>query len=69
MPDIPPFILEPIEGADGETESRLRLRNDSYLGAVHKDYFLVRAGLQVKINYMTESLTLFTMMLTFAKTS
>lgn len=45
---MPPFILEPIEVNDSEnSEYRLRLRNDSYLGAVHKDHILVRAGLQV----------------------
>lgn len=48
MPELPPFILEPIENLESnEPESRIRLRNDSYLGAVHKDYFLIRAGLQV----------------------
>lgn len=50
MPEIPPFILEPIESAESsETESRIRLRNDSYLGAVHKNHMLIRAGLQVKL--------------------
>lgn len=48
VPELPPFILEPIESLDGnETELRVRLRNDSYLSAVHKDYLLTRAGLQV----------------------
>lgn len=49
VPEIPPFILEPIEmigDSDRDSESRVRLRNDSYIGAVHKDHILVRAGLQ-----------------------
>lgn len=48
VPESPPFILEPMEGFDAtDPESRVRLRNDSYIGAVHKDHLLVRAGLQV----------------------
>ncbi|CAL4230371.1 unnamed protein product, partial [Meganyctiphanes norvegica] len=50
IPEMPTFMLEPLEGGssspcdDGAESGQLRrLRNDSYLGAVNKD-FHVRAG-------------------------
>lgn len=50
--DMPPYMLEPVaddvarsdDGADAMRPPRLR--NDSYLGAIHKENLLVRAGLQ-----------------------
>lgn len=50
--EIPPYALEvPDDAARAEEpESRPpRLRNDSYLGAIHKENLLVRAGMQVSI--------------------
>ncbi|KAG7157065.1 Ral GTPase-activating protein subunit alpha-1-like 1, partial [Homarus americanus] len=53
-PEMPPFMLEPLEGGtsprdDGtvaqENNGQRRLRNESYLGAVNKDIH-IRAGLQ-----------------------
>ncbi|XP_014469000.1 PREDICTED: probable Rho GTPase-activating protein CG5521 isoform X4 [Dinoponera quadriceps] len=65
MNEIPPFMLEPLDGhkdrdlednqrKDGsETEKspsesyrQTRLRNDSYLGAIHRENLFIRAGLQ-----------------------
>ncbi|XP_076041404.1 ral GTPase-activating protein subunit alpha-2 isoform X2 [Oratosquilla oratoria] len=59
VPEMPPFMLEPMESSsprddytsgsgaesDSSSSSSRRLRNDSYLGAVHKDIH-IRAGLQ-----------------------
>lgn len=50
--EIPPFLLEnPHSGITVQelTVPPRRLRNDSYLGAIHKDNILVRAGLQVHL--------------------
>ncbi|KAJ8941931.1 hypothetical protein NQ318_013264 [Aromia moschata] len=50
--ELPPYALEPPEdvsrgGEELAPESRPgRLRNDSYLGAIHKENLLVRAGMQ-----------------------
>ncbi|XP_043271577.1 probable Rho GTPase-activating protein CG5521 isoform X3 [Venturia canescens] len=67
MNEIPPFMLEPLEGHKERCENELeqrkegsdndkspsdsysrqtRLRNDSYLGAIHRENLFVRAGLQ-----------------------
>ncbi|KAK0164383.1 hypothetical protein PV328_003019 [Microctonus aethiopoides] len=61
MNEIPPFMLEPLEShkdRDGdekkddndkspsESYRQTRLRNDSYLGAIHRENLFVRAGLQ-----------------------
>lgn len=54
LPELPPYVLEPVEDtgrpqdeASHEGSRPGRLRNDSYLGAIHKENLLVRAGLQV----------------------
>ncbi|XKL61926.1 hypothetical protein PGB90_001759 [Kerria lacca] len=56
--ELPPFILEPIEKQDCNnlevninmedivSSKPLRLRNDSYVGAINKENFFIRAGLQ-----------------------
>lgn len=53
--EMPPYALEPPDeipsknshDTDGSRASRLR--NDSYLGAIHKENLLVRAGIQVVV--------------------
>lgn len=40
------FIFMLFQSPD-ESSRQIRLRNDSYIGAVHKENLLVRAGLQV----------------------
>lgn len=52
--ELPPYALElpedvPRGGEELTPESGRpgRLRNDSYLGAIHKENLLVRAGMQV----------------------
>lgn len=49
--ELPPYALElPDDVSRGEESSDnrpVRLRNDSYLGAIHKENLLVRAGMQV----------------------
>ena len=51
--ELPPYMLEPPEDAPRLQEEVAegfrpgRLRNDSYLGAIHKENLLIRAGLQV----------------------
>lgn len=60
--EMPPYALEPPDeipsknshDTDGSRASRLR--NDSYLGAIHKENLLVRAGSQVVV--LLVSLTL-----------
>lgn len=65
MPELPTYILEPPEEALRSDESHLesnkpnRLRNDSYIGAIHKENLIVRAGLQVLINLSFIILILF----------
>ncbi|KAK7603642.1 hypothetical protein V9T40_003641 [Parthenolecanium corni] len=55
--EIPPFMLEPIERMDGnhseitgsedtQNSKPLRIRNDSYIGAITRENFIIRAGLQ-----------------------
>ncbi|CAG9764824.1 unnamed protein product [Ceutorhynchus assimilis] len=49
--ELPPFALEPDEITKNQIDlsdhGRIgRLRNDSYLGAIHKENVLVRAGMQ-----------------------
>ncbi|KAG8275624.1 Ral GTPase-activating protein subunit alpha-2 [Homalodisca vitripennis] len=61
VPELPPFMLEPLDShrssgpssaeynsieSPDESSRQTRLRNDSYIGAVHKENLLVRAGLQ-----------------------
>lgn len=55
LPEMPPYILEPMDDVprnadDGSADGFRtgRLRNDSYLGAIHKENLLVRAGSQVR---------------------
>lgn len=54
--EIPPYALEvpdDIPRGDEPSENKpLRLRNDSYLGAIHKENLLVRAGMQVSVHNM-----------------
>lgn len=52
--EIPPYALDlpdemprNEENAEGENKPPPRLRNDSYLGAIHKENLLIRAGTQV----------------------
>lgn len=53
LPEIPPYMLEPSDDAPRKEDDLSdgfrpgRLRNDSYLGAIHKENLLVRAGSQV----------------------
>lgn len=53
--EMPPYALEPPDeipsknSHDTDGSKAGRLRNDSYLGAIHKENLLVRAGIQVKI--------------------
>lgn len=55
--EMPPYALEPLDDArniiaedvSAENGRQGRLRNDSYLGAIHKENLLVRAGMQVRI--------------------
>lgn len=54
LPEMPIYMLEPLDDTPRGTEEVLaegyrpgRLRNDSYLGAIHKENLLVRAGSQV----------------------
>lgn len=54
VPELPPYMLEPPEDAPRNVEENHpdgfrpgRLRTDSYLGAIHKENLLVRAGMQV----------------------
>lgn len=44
----PPFFLEPEDGnsSDSSSQRAQRLRTDSYLGAIAKENFMIRAGLQ-----------------------
>ncbi|XP_012235826.1 probable Rho GTPase-activating protein CG5521 isoform X4 [Linepithema humile] len=60
--EIPPFMLEPLDGHKdrdleeyqksemekfpSENYRQTRLRNDSYLGAIHRENLFIRAGLQ-----------------------
>lgn len=65
--DVPPYILEPPEDAPRLTDESIpegyrsgRLRNDSYLGAIHKENLLVRAGLQNMLQiFMTHAANVF----------
>lgn len=49
--EIPPYALElpdDVPRCEESSDNRpVRLRNDSYLGAIHKENLLVRAGMQV----------------------
>lgn len=51
--ELPLYALElPDDVPRGEESTEIkpsRLRNDSYLGAIHKENLLVRAGMQVSI--------------------
>lgn len=50
--ELPPYALElPDDLPREETADNkpIRLRNDSYFGAIHKENLLVRAGMQVGI--------------------
>lgn len=54
--EMPAYALEPPDeipsknSHETEMSSRAsRLRNDSYLGAIHKENLLVRAGIQVVV--------------------
>ncbi|XP_074027407.1 probable Rho GTPase-activating protein CG5521 isoform X2 [Leptinotarsa decemlineata] len=64
MAEIPPYALElpedaprvPNEEITAETNRPARLRNDSYLGAIHKENLLVRAGMQNLLQlFMTQA--------------
>ncbi|XP_070513115.1 probable Rho GTPase-activating protein CG5521 isoform X5 [Cardiocondyla obscurior] len=65
MNEIPPFMLEPLDGhkdrdleesqkkdlsemekSPSDSYRQTRLRNDSYLGAIHRENLFIRAGLQ-----------------------
>lgn len=62
LQEIPPFMLEPLDGHKerdleeyqryemekfpSDTYRQTRLRNDSYLGAIHRENLFIRAGLQ-----------------------
>lgn len=82
--DLPPFMLEPLDGhkhddqhrmshinvevSSGdvvETHRQTRLRNDSYLGAIHRENLLVRAGLQNLLQvFITHAAHVFTLEVT-----
>ncbi|XP_034238105.1 probable Rho GTPase-activating protein CG5521 isoform X3 [Thrips palmi] len=83
--DLPPFMLEPLDGHKqedhnrtkngnpseilandiGETHRQTRLRNDSYLGAIHRENLLVRAGLQNLLQvFITHAAHVFTLEVT-----
>lgn len=69
IPEFPNYMLEPLECTkiDGtslqpmktddellaESYRQTRLRNDSYLGAIHRENLLVRAGLQNVLRVFT----------------
>ncbi|KAK3931767.1 Ral GTPase-activating protein subunit alpha-2 [Frankliniella fusca] len=80
--DLPPFMLEPLDGIKSEdhqrsshgnstgispnetveTHRQTRLRNDSYLGAIHRENLLVRAGLQNLLQvFITHAAHVFTL--------
>lgn len=54
--ELPPYALElPDDVSRGEESSDtrpVRLRNDSYLGAIHKENLLIRAGMQVSASIL-----------------
>lgn len=50
------FIFMWFQSPD-ESSRQIRLRNDSYIGAVHKENLLVRAGLQVVDSSIIENLS------------
>lgn len=54
--EVPQYALElPDEiprGEELDNNRPIRLRNDSYLGAIQKENFLVRAGMQVRYIYI-----------------
>lgn len=59
IPELPTYLLEPLEGCALQEELAEgvrpgRLRNDSYIGAVHKENVLVRAGFQVIVFFIYE---------------
>lgn len=51
--ELPSYALELPDdlprGEEAIDSKPIRLRNDSYLGAIHKENLLVRAGMQVSI--------------------
>lgn len=55
IPEPPPYMLEPPDDVPRSGDESIpegyfrsgRLRTDSYLGAIHKENLLVRAGTQV----------------------
>ncbi|KAK4884388.1 hypothetical protein RN001_000659 [Aquatica leii] len=65
LPELPPYILEPPDDlprmqddVDGHRSGRLR--TDSYLGAIHRENLIVRAGLQnVLQTFMTHAANVF----------
>ncbi|KAL3287319.1 hypothetical protein HHI36_001794 [Cryptolaemus montrouzieri] len=64
MPEMPPYMLElPDDMRLSEDEGGgrpSRLRNDSYLGAIHKENLLVRAGMQNVLQlFMTHAANVF----------
>ncbi|KAK9694345.1 Rap/ran-GAP [Popillia japonica] len=66
LPELPPYVLEPIEDSSRVQDEVPegfrpgRLRNDSYLGAIHKENLLVRAGLQNLLQiFMTHAANVF----------
>jgi hypothetical protein len=67
VPEIPCYMLEPPDdiprfGDDAIVEAVRppRLRNDSYLGAIHKENLLVRAGMQNVLQlFMTHAANVF----------
>ncbi|XP_008195928.1 probable Rho GTPase-activating protein CG5521 isoform X1 [Tribolium castaneum] len=67
VPEVPSYMLEPAEDAprfvdDGIIEGMRppRLRNDSYLGAIHRENLLVRAGMQNILQlFMTHAANVF----------
>ncbi|KAB0803388.1 hypothetical protein PPYR_00358 [Photinus pyralis] len=64
IPELPPYILEPLDdlprASDEPGDGHRRLRTDSYLGAIHKENVLVRAGLQSVLQaFMTHAANVF----------
>lgn len=64
IPEIPTYLLEPPDGSIPQEEFadgvRGRLRNDSYIGAIHKENIMVRAGMQNMLQlFMTHAANVF----------
>lgn len=69
MTELPSYVLEPPEDLNRVQDEEnqltnvrptLRLRNDSYLGAIHKENLIVRAGMQNILQlFMTHAANVF----------